>query len=153
MAILKSVAISRSPIRQSPIFATLLMKHDCPKAKLLSVSYALLPSGKVLLFLTMKHGHQLLIIPLLMKVSELLSALDNYLRINEDCEIVTYCESMIFDDGFHENFCEPITDLRIVNDWPLPGDSLITIEAPQKKLILFYGEAKQREQRPVAFVA
>ena len=129
------------------------MKHDCPKAKLLSVSYALLPFGKVLLFLTMKHGHQLLIIPLLMKVSELLSALDNYLRINEDCEIVTYCESMIFDDGFHENFCEPITDLRIVNDWPLPGDSLITTEAPQKKLILFYGEAKQREQRPVAFVA
>jgi hypothetical protein len=101
----------------------------------------------------MKHGHQLLIIPLLMKVSELLSALDNYLRINEDCEIVTCCETVVFEDGFDEDYCEPITDLRIVNDWPLPGDSLITTEAPQKKLILFYGEAKQREQRSVAFAA
>lgn len=153
MAILKNVAISRSLIRQLPIFVTSLMKQGCPKAKLLSVSFVLLPSGKVLLFLTMKHGHQLLIIPLLMKVSELLNALDNYLRINEDCEIVTYCEAVVFEDGFDEDYCEPITDLRIVNDWPLPGDSLITTEAPQKKLILFYGEAKQREQRPVAFVA
>ena len=35
-----------------------------------------------------------------MKASELLHHLDDYLRLNEDCELRLYCESIVYDDCY-----------------------------------------------------
>ena len=82
-----------------------------------------------------------------MKASELLKHLDDYLRLNEDCELRVYCESIIYDDCYDEHAHEVITDIRSVNDWPLPGDSIITgnAEKPGKYLVIFYDSNEEKK--------
>lgn len=42
-------------------------------------------------------------------------------------------------DGFSEATSEGISDIRLIDDWALPGDSLVNDEGPTpKKLVIFY---------------
>ena len=43
------------------------------------------------------------------------------------------------EDGFSRASSEGISDIRLVDDWALPGNSLVTDEGPKpKKLVIFY---------------
>lgn len=79
-----------------------------------------------------------------MKVSELSQHLRSFLQQNSDCEVKLFCESMAFEDVFDFEHCETISDIRVVNDWPLPGESLIVgnAEEPGKYLVMFYSPEK-----------
>jgi hypothetical protein len=79
-----------------------------------------------------------------MKVSELSQHLRSFLQQNPDCEVKLFCESMAYEDVFDFAHCETISDIRVVNDWPLPGESLIVgnAEEPGKYLIMFYSPEK-----------
>ena len=83
-----------------------------------------------------------------MKVSELKNYLAHFLTEHEDCEVKLFCESVVYDDVFDQAACEAITDLRIVNDWPLPGESLVSGNAEQcgKQLIIFYDSNKEEKR-------
>lgn len=85
-----------------------------------------------------------------MKVSELLRCLDDYLRLYDDAEVRLYCESFIYDEGFYaDDGHEVISDIRVVNDWPLPGESLIVgnSEQPGKYLVIFYDSNDNTKKR------
>jgi len=79
-----------------------------------------------------------------MKVSELAEHLRSFLQQNPDCEVKLYCESVVYDDVFDAENCEVVTDIRSVNDWPLPGESVIlgNAEEPGKHLVIFYDTEK-----------
>jgi hypothetical protein len=83
-----------------------------------------------------------------MKASELRSHLDGYLRTNEDCEVKLYCEAVVYDDIFDEHQCEVISDIRQVNDWPLPGQSIVIgdAEQPGKYLVIFYDASDENKR-------
>jgi hypothetical protein len=78
-----------------------------------------------------------------MKASELLKHIDDFLKFNEDCEIKLFSEDTVFQDVFDEKQCEEITDIRAVNDWPLPGESIIlgNAEQPGRYLVFFYSSS------------
>ena len=43
------------------------------------------------------------------------------------------------DEGFDEQHTEGISDIRLIDDWPLPGNSLVNYEGEKpKKLVIFY---------------
>jgi hypothetical protein len=83
-----------------------------------------------------------------MKASELRNHLDCYLRTNEDCEVKLYCETVVYDDIFDEHQCEVISDIRQVNDWPLPGQSIVIgdAEQPGKYLVIFYDASDENKR-------
>ncbi len=83
-----------------------------------------------------------------MKVSELKNYLTDYLIENDDAEVKLFCESVVFDDVFDSNACEVITDIRAVNDWPLPGSSIVTgdAEQPGKILVIFYDSSDESKR-------
>ncbi len=83
-----------------------------------------------------------------MKASDLALHLRTFLASNEDCEVKLFCEQVCFDDVFDADSCEEITDIRLLDDWPLPGESLIVgnSENPGKFLVLFYN-AQQNVKR------
>lgn len=84
-----------------------------------------------------------------MKVSELKNHLGNFLVENEDCDVRLYCESVVYDDCYDEHTHEVITDIRVVNDWPLPGESIIIgdAEQPGKYLVIFYDSNEETKKR------
>jgi hypothetical protein len=90
----------------------------------------------------MVHGALLLtiLILLLMKLSELQELLNKALaECGPDAEILLCFEQGALDEGYDEKCTEGITDVRIVEDWPLPGKSLSVYEGEKdKKVILFY---------------
>lgn len=56
-----------------------------------------------------------------------------------DMPILLCFEEAAIDDGYDESSTEGISDVRIVEDWPLPGTSLTTYEGEKpKKLVIFY---------------
>lgn len=75
-----------------------------------------------------------------MKASDLALHLRTFLASHEDCEVKLFCEEAVFEDCFDPSHYETVTDIRLVNDWPLPGESLIVgdSENPGKYLVLFY---------------
>lgn len=83
-----------------------------------------------------------------MKASELKNYLAYFLTEYEDCEVKLFCESVAYDDVFDDGACEVITDLRVVNDWPLPGESLVGGNAEEcgKQLIIFYDSSKEQKR-------
>ena len=89
-----------------------------------------------------------------MKTSELRDHLDGYLRTHEDCEIKLFCESVVYDDVFDEHSAEVITDIRAVNDWPLPGESIVIgdAEQPGKYLVIFYDSSDENKRSPTKSV-
>ncbi len=120
----------------------LLLMLACPRAKLLNASYAPRQSMKAAQRLLMVHGALLLtiLILLLMKLSELQELLNKALaECGPDAEILLCFEQGALDEGYDEKCTEGITDVRIVEDWPLPGKSLSVYEGEKdKKVILFY---------------
>ena len=56
-----------------------------------------------------------------------------------DMPILLCFEEAAIDEGYEESSTEGISDVRIVEDWPLPGTSLTTYEGEKpKKLVIFY---------------
>lgn len=56
-----------------------------------------------------------------------------------DMPILLCFEEAAIDEGYDESSTEGISDVRIVEDWPLPGTSLTTYEGEKpKKLVIFY---------------
>jgi len=57
----------------------------------------------------------------------------------EDAEVLLHYEESAMKDGFSEATSEGISDIRLIDDWALPGDSLVTDEGTKpKKLVIFY---------------
>lgn len=84
-----------------------------------------------------------------MKASELKNHLADFLVEHDDCEVKLYCESVVYDDSYDENCHEIISDIRVMNDWPLPGESIIfgNSESPGKYLVIFYDSNEEQKKR------
>jgi hypothetical protein len=56
-----------------------------------------------------------------------------------DTPVLLCFEEGAMDEGYDEKCTEGISDVRLIDDWPLPGKSLVTYEGEKpKKLVLFY---------------
>ena len=75
-----------------------------------------------------------------MILSELLEVLHKAeAKYGGELPILLAFEETAIDEGYSEDGTEGISDVRVVNDWPLPGESLITYEGERpKKLVIFY---------------
>tara|TARA_B110000503_G_C6859818_1_gene294313 strand:+ start:132 stop:401 length:270 start_codon:yes stop_codon:yes gene_type:complete len=57
----------------------------------------------------------------------------------QDAEVLLHYEQSAMEDGFSSASSEGISDVRLINDWALPGKSLMTDEGPlPQKLVIFY---------------
>ena len=57
----------------------------------------------------------------------------------DDTEVLLHYERSAMEDGFSKASSEGISDIRLVDDWALPGESFVTDEGPKpKKLVIFY---------------
>lgn len=77
-----------------------------------------------------------------MKLSNLLLVL-NAAKLScmpeEDPEVVLCFEPSVFDEGFDWRSTEGISDVRMVHDWPLPGNSVVTHEGERpSRVVIFY---------------
>lgn len=75
-----------------------------------------------------------------MKLSQLIELLNKaQAETGPDTEVLLCYEEGAMDEGYDEKATEGISDIRLVNDWPLPGRSLVNYEGrvPQK-LVIFY---------------
>jgi hypothetical protein len=77
-----------------------------------------------------------------MKLSELQLILEQAaICCSSDAEIVLSFEQDTLEDAFSLSRLESIRDIRVMDDWPLPGTSLMVPYEPKDKLVvLFYGE-------------
>ena len=76
-----------------------------------------------------------------MKVSELKLACEEFLLVHGDTEVKILWEEVVISENYDPEYLEEPTDVRVINDWPLPGDSLITKnENPDKMFVIMYGE-------------
>lgn len=75
-----------------------------------------------------------------MKLSELRQILDKAeAKHGPDLPILLCFEEAAMDEGYDESSTEGISDVRVLDDWPLPGESLVTYEGEKpKKLVIFY---------------
>jgi hypothetical protein len=73
-------------------------------------------------------------------LSQLIELLNKaHAEAGPDAEVLLCFEPGAMEDGFDERSTEAITDIRLVNDWPLPGKSLATYEGEMKqKVVIFY---------------
>lgn len=56
-----------------------------------------------------------------------------------DTEVLLCFEEGAMEEGYDEKYTEGISDIRLVDDWPLPGTSLVTYEGQKpQKLVIFY---------------
>jgi len=75
-----------------------------------------------------------------MKLSELREILNKAAsQYSPDLPILLCFEETALSEGYDEAATEGISDVRVVDDWPLPGASLVTYEGEKpKKLVIFY---------------
>jgi len=75
-----------------------------------------------------------------MKLSQLIELLNKALaESGPDTPVLLCYEEGTMDEGYDEKCTEGISDIRLVEDWPLPGKSLVTYEGNKpQKLVLFY---------------
>jgi len=75
-----------------------------------------------------------------MIISELRAILDKaHADYGPDLTILLCFEEVAMEEGYEESSTEGISDVRVVDDWPLPGASLVTHEGEKpKKLVIFY---------------
>lgn len=86
-----------------------------------------------------------------MKVSQLKFACEEFLLEHADTEVKLLWEEGVFTENYNPNFLEEPTDVRVINDWPLPGDSLlVTNEMPSKMFVIMYGEYQPFGYKAVA---
>lgn len=56
-----------------------------------------------------------------------------------ETEVLLSFEPGAMEDGYDEKHTEGITDIRLVDDWPLPGKSLLNYEGEKRqKVVIFY---------------
>lgn len=76
-----------------------------------------------------------------MKLSELIQVLraaDLTIK-DEDPEVVLCFEPSVMEDGFSWDSTEGISDVRVVPEWPLPGESMLVEEHEKPaKVVIFY---------------
>lgn len=74
---------------------------------------------------------------ILSELSQLLNKAEA--KYGPDLPILLCFEEAAIEEGYSEDDTEGISDVRVVNDWPLPGESLVTYEGERpKKLVIFY---------------
>ena len=75
-----------------------------------------------------------------MKLSELIELLNKaVIEAGPETPILLCYEEGAFSDGYDEKATEGISDVRLIDDWPLPGKSLVNYEGHKpQKLVLFY---------------
>ncbi|CAB4155158.1 hypothetical protein UFOVP649_83 [uncultured Caudovirales phage] len=60
-------------------------------------------------------------------------------RAAQEAEVLLHYEQSAMEDGFSKVSSEGISDVRLIDDWALPGKSLMTDEGPlPQKLVIFY---------------
>ena len=76
-----------------------------------------------------------------MKVSQLKLACEEFLLEHADTEVKILWEEGVLSENYSPEFLEEPTDVRIISDWPLPGESLVNkAENPEKMFVIMYGE-------------
>lgn len=86
-----------------------------------------------------------------MKVSELKCACQEFLLEHPDTEVKLLWEEGVISENYDPNCLEDPTDVRVINDWPLPGESLIVkSEMPSKMFVIMYGEYQTFGYKAVA---
>jgi hypothetical protein len=86
-----------------------------------------------------------------MKVSQLKFACEEFLLEYPDTEVKLLWEEGVLTENYDPNCLEEPTDVRVINDWPLPGDSLIVkSEMPSKMFVIMYGEYQPFGYKAVA---
>ena len=76
-----------------------------------------------------------------MKVSQLKLACEEFLLEHADTEVKILWEEGVLSENYSPEFLEDPTDVRIISDWPLPGESLVNkAENPEKMFVIMYGE-------------
>ena len=80
------------------------------------------------------------ILLLLMKLSELLQFLNKGLvQAGPDTEVLLCFEEGAMENGYDPVNTEGVSDIRLLEDWPLPGKSLVAYEGEKpQKLVIFY---------------
>lgn len=75
-----------------------------------------------------------------MKLNQLIELLNKaQAQAGPEAEVLLCFEPAAIEDGFDEQNTEGISDVRLIDDWPLPGSSLVTYEGEKrKKLVIFY---------------
>lgn len=76
-----------------------------------------------------------------MKLSELhrITTIAMLSHAAQDAEVLLHYEKSAMEDGFSRASSEGISDIRLIDDWALPGKSLMTDEGPlPQKLVIFY---------------
>jgi hypothetical protein len=75
-----------------------------------------------------------------MKLSELIELLNKaQAQIGPDAPVLLCYEEAVLEEGYDESCTEGISDIRLVEDWPLPGKSLSVYEGNKKqKVVIFY---------------
>ena len=76
-----------------------------------------------------------------MKLSQLINALQlaDIAAPNDDPEVVLAFEPYTLEEGFDWEQTEGIADVRVANEWPLTGKSMIVHEGEKpSKVIIFY---------------
>ena len=60
-------------------------------------------------------------------------------RTGPDAPFLLYSEPYLFEQGFDPASADGIADIRLVNDWPLPGESLVAYEGQRPvQVVAFY---------------
>lgn len=75
-----------------------------------------------------------------MKLSDLVQLLNKaQAQVGPDAPVLLCFEEGAMEDGYDEAHTEGISDIRLVEDWPLPGKSLVSYEGQKSsKVVIFY---------------
>ncbi len=75
-----------------------------------------------------------------MKICQLIELLNKaHSQTGPDADILLAYEEAVMEDGYDPQQTEGISDVRLVDDWPLPGTSLVNYEGEKpKKIVILY---------------
>jgi hypothetical protein len=61
------------------------------------------------------------------------------IEAGDEAEVFLCFEESALEEGYDENCTEAISDVRLLDDWPLPGKSLCFSEGEKaQKVVIFY---------------
>jgi hypothetical protein len=75
-----------------------------------------------------------------MNIAQLIELLNKaQAETGPDAPVLLCYEEGAMEDGYDEKHTEGVSDIRLVEDWPLPGKSLSVYEGQkQQKVVIFY---------------
>jgi hypothetical protein len=74
-----------------------------------------------------------------MNLSEFTKICNQALELHGDIPVLLCYEQSAMEEGYKETETEGVSDVRLVEDWPLPGSSLVVDEVEKpKRFIVFY---------------